>query len=40
LSLAEGRLKLHLMDHRPRLLAAWRDAQHAAGLDDEPEDEA
>ena len=40
LSLAEGRLKLHLMDHRPRLLAAWRDAQRAAGLEDEAEDES
>jgi hypothetical protein len=40
LALADGRLKLHLVDHRPRLLAAWRDAQLAAGLHDEAEDEA
>lgn len=35
LALAEGRLKLHLVDHRPRLLAAWREAQKGAGLDDD-----
>jgi hypothetical protein len=32
LVLAAGRLKLHLVDHRQRLLAAWRDAQRGAGL--------
>ena len=40
LALAEGRLKLHLIDHRPRLLGAWRDAQSAAGLDDDVEERA
>jgi hypothetical protein len=40
LALSGGRLKLHLVDHRPRLLAAWRDAQHAAGLPDDGGDEA
>jgi hypothetical protein len=40
LSLGEGRLKLHLVDHRPRLLAAWRDAQRVAGLDDRAEERA
>jgi hypothetical protein len=38
LALAEGRLKLHLFDHRQRLLAAWRDAQGAAGLHEPPDE--
>jgi hypothetical protein len=39
LALAAGRLKLHLFDHRPRLLAAWREAQRAAGLEPHPTEE-
>lgn len=31
--LADGRLKLHLHDHRERLMAAWREAQLLAGLE-------
>jgi len=35
LALSAGRLKLHLLDHRPRLMAAWRAAQHDAGVGEE-----
>ena len=40
MTLDAGRLKLHLLDHRQRLLAAWRDAQRGAGLGDAAEAEA
>lgn len=40
MSLEPGRLKLHLFDHRHRLLAAWREALREAGLGDAEEAEA
>jgi hypothetical protein len=39
MTLQPGRLKLHLFDHRHRLLAAWREALRAAGLGDAEEPE-
>jgi hypothetical protein len=36
LRLAAGRLKLHLLDHREPLLAAWREAEAAAGGEERP----
>lgn len=37
LALSAGRLKLHLLDHREPMLAAWHDAERAVGLGDEGE---
>jgi hypothetical protein len=34
LALSAGRLKLHLLDHRAPMLAAWQEAERAVALDD------